>query len=174
VEAVATCFNPARLVGNELLPARLADARRVLPAETRLIGGDASRLECGTFDIVYQSTVFSSILNDAFQMKLAKRMWKMARPGGGVLWYDFCYDNPKNPDVRGVSMRRICELFPESSPVMRRVTLAPPISRFVTRFSTRFYPMLNALPFLRTHALCWIPKPHPSCQHLLGKEPFDE
>lgn len=161
-------FDPANLVGNELLPARLADARRVLPAEVRLFAGDACRLDCGKFDIVYQSTVFSSILDDAFQRKLADRMWTMTRPGGGVLWYDLCYDNPHNPDVRGLSLRRVRELFPASKPVMRRVTLAPPISRLVTRFSTRLYPLFNALPMLRSHALCWMPKPR-----LDGKEASD-
>lgn len=151
-------FDPAHLVGNELLPASLDTARRRLPRELELIGGDASELDCGVFDVVYQSTVFSSILDDDFQHKLARRMWAMTRPGGAVLWYDFCYDNPKNPDVRGVPVRRIRELFPESAPMIRRVTLAPPISRAATRVSPRFYSLLNALPFLRTHVLCWIPK----------------
>lgn len=151
-------FDPANLVGNDLLPARVAVARRRLPEELTLTEGDASILDCGQFDIVYQSTVFSSILDGDFQMKLASHMWNMTRPGGAVLWYDFCYNNPANPHVRGVPMRRIRQLFPESKPVMKRVTLAPPISRAVTRYSHRFYPLLNALPLLRTHALCWIPK----------------
>ena len=159
-------FDPANLVGNELLPASLETARRRLPQELALIGGDASELDCGVFDIVYQSTVFSSILDDGFQHKLARRMWAMTRPGGAVLWYDFCYDNPNNPDVRGVPVRRVRSLFPESVPVIRRVTLAPPISRMVTRVSPRFHSLLNALPFLRTHALCWIPKGNPA-----GKRP---
>ena len=153
-------FDPAHLVGNELLPASLETARRRLPREVELIGGDASELRCGQFDIVYQSTVFSSILDDGFQRKLARRMWDMTRPGGAVLWYDFCYDNPNNPNVRGVSVRRIRALFPESEPVVRRVTLAPPVSRLATRIAPGLYSILNALPFLRTHALCWIPKRH--------------
>jgi hypothetical protein len=103
--------------------------------------------------------VFSTILDEAFRVKLANHMWNMTKPGGGVLWYDLCFNNPKNPNIRGIPMRRIRELFPESAPVMRRVTLAPPISRAVTRYSTRLHSMLNALPLLRTHALCWIPKP---------------
>lgn len=151
-------FDPAHLVGNELLPASLETARRRLPQELRLIGGDASGLQCGPFDIVYQSTVFSSILDDGFQHKLAQRMWEMVRPGGAVLWYDFCYDNPNNPNVRGVPVRRIRELFPESVPVVRRVTLAPPLARTAVRIAPALYSILNALPLLRTHALCWIPK----------------
>jgi len=152
-------FDPANLVGNELQPERLAAARRRLPQELALIGGDACELDCEGFDIVYQSTVFSSILDDAFQERLAAHMWKMVKPGGGVLWYDFCYDNPRNPDVRGVPVRRVRALFPHARIVVRRVTLAPPLSRAVTRVAAGLYSVFNSLPFLRTHALCWIPKP---------------
>lgn len=151
-------FDPVRLAGNELLPERLADARRRLPAEVRLFAGDASALDCGPFDIVYQSTVFSSILDEAFRVRLAARMWQMTKPGGGVLWYDFCYDNPNNPNVRGVPARDIRRLFPASSPIVRRVTLAPPIGRFAIRLSPHLYSALSTIPLLRTHALCWIPK----------------
>jgi hypothetical protein len=24
-------------------------------------------------------------------------MWALTKPGGGILWYDFVYDNPRNP-----------------------------------------------------------------------------
>jgi SAM-dependent methyltransferase len=151
-------FDPARLTGNELLPERLDIARSRLPERIRLIGGDASELDCGMFDIVYQSTVLSSILDEALQAKLARRMWEMTKPDGGVLWYDFRYDNPRNPDVRGVSLRRLRDLFPESKPIVRRVTLAPPISRAIGRFAPSLYPIFHAMPMLRTHLLCWIPK----------------
>jgi SAM-dependent methyltransferase len=151
-------FDPANLVGNELLPDRLAIARRRLPERIRLIGGDASALDCGTFDIVFQSTVLSSILDNALQVTLARRMWEMTMPGGGVLWYDPCYGNPRNPDVRGVPLRRVAELFPHAKPIVRRVTLAPPIARAIGRLAPALYPICNALPMLRTHLLCWIPK----------------
>lgn len=153
-------FRPENLVGNELLEERALAARHCLPAATQILVGDASELppECGTFDVVFQSTVFSSLLDDAFQEKLARRMWEMVRPGGGVLWYDFTYDNPRNPDVRGVPVRRIRALFPEGEMRVWRLTLAPPISRCVTAIHPALYTLLNALPFLRTHVLCWIRK----------------
>lgn len=152
-------FDPANLVGNELLDARLIQARKRLPLATRVIAGDASTLDCGSFDIVYQSTVFSSILDRDLQERLAARMWEMTRPGGAILWYDFCYNNPRNADVRGVPPQRIRELFPLGEPQLQRITLAPPLARWVSRLSTRAYPVLSAVPFLCTHALCWIPKP---------------
>ena len=85
-------------------------------------------------------------------------MWSWLKPGGGVLWYDFTYNNPNNPDVRGMPVRRVHELFPHGRFIVRRVTLAPPISRRVCRIHPALYAVLNALPILRTHVLCWIEK----------------
>ena len=161
LELASLGFDAGRLVGNELLPERAAAARRQLPAATALHEGDASKLpfEAGSFDLVYQSTVFSSLLDDGFQQRLADAMWRWARPGGGVLWYDFTWDNPRNPDVRGMPLKRVRALFPHGRIDARRVTLAPPISRRVCHISPSAYSVFNALPFLRTHLLCWVAKP---------------
>jgi SAM-dependent methyltransferase len=154
-------FAPENLQGIELLPERAAGARAKLPAATRLHEGDASRapIDRGSQDLVFQSVVFSSLLDDDFQHALAASMWTWLRPGGAVLWYDFFVDNPSNPDVRGVRPARIRTLFPEGRITARRVTLAPPISRRACRVHPAAYPLLNALPFLRTHLLAWIEKP---------------
>jgi hypothetical protein len=112
-------------------------------------------VEDASFDIVFQSTVFSSILDGAFQQRLAKRMWEWVKPGGGILWYDFIYNNPRNPDVRGVTVASIKKLFPEGRLRVRRITLAPPIARRVPACTLS---LLNLFPFLRTHVMCWIEK----------------
>jgi len=152
---------PERMVGNELLPDRFEGVRKTLPNGIRLYPGDASVLpfEPSSFDIVYQSTVFSSILDNDLQRRLADAMWRWVRPGGGVLWYDFTFNNPNNPDVRGIPLKRIRELFPHGRIDARRVTLAPPIARRVARLSPMLYHMLNTIPLLRTHVLCFIRKP---------------
>jgi hypothetical protein len=80
------------------------------------------------------------------------------KPGGGVLWYDFTVDNPRNRDVRGVPLRRVQALFPQARVQAQRVTLAPPIARAVSRLHPSLYTVFNALPPLRTHLLCWIAK----------------
>ena len=153
--------SPERLRGNELLPERAAAARRRLPAATVLLPGDALQIEqpAASCDLVVQHTVFSSILDDAFQQRLADRMWSWLRPGGAVLWYDFTYDNPRNPDVRGVPLQRVRALFPQARIDTRRVTLAPPIARRVVRLHPAAWRVCNALPLLRTHVLAWIAQP---------------
>ena len=153
-------FLPENLVGCELQGERIKTARSVLPAAVRLIHSAAqdADVEAASFDIVFQSLVFSSILSDEVRASVAASMWRAARPGGGVLWYDFTVDNPKNPDVRGVPLDEVRRLFPAAPVVARKVTLAPPLSRRATRIHPVLYGVLNLLPVLRTHVLAWAPK----------------
>ena len=163
LELLRLGFAPQHLAGIELLPDRHAQARQVLPAATTLSCGDASTaaIAPASQDFVLQSTVFSSLLDDAFQQRLAAAMWAWLKPGGAVIWYDFTYDNPRNADVRGVPMSRVRALFPQAHIVHRRVTLAPPLARRVCRWHPGLYGVFNALPLLRTHVLAWIAKPAP-------------
>jgi SAM-dependent methyltransferase len=163
VEFLRMGFRPELLKGIELMPSSLDQARRVLPPTVQLFQGDASAFHTESLppssqDIVYQATVFSSLLTDEFQRRLAQAMWSWIRPGGGVLWYDFTVNNPRNSDVRGVAVRRIRQLFPEGTVRARRITLAPPIARLVCRAHPMLYPLFNTCIWLRTHVLVWIPK----------------
>ncbi len=161
LELLRLGFAPEHLQGLELLPERHARARHVLPQATRVWLGDASAapVEPASQDLVLQSTVFSSLLDDAFQQRLADTIWCWLKPGGGVLWYDFTVDNPRNADVRGVPLGRVRSLFPQGRLQHARVTLAPPIARAVTRLHPALYTLFNTVPLLRTHALAWITKP---------------
>lgn len=153
-------FRPEHLAGIELLPERHAEARALLPEALALHLGDAcaAPIADASCDLVFQATVFSSLLDDAFQQRLATAMWRWVKPGGAVLWYDFTVNNPRNRDVRGVSLQRVRTLFPEGRIKAQRVTLAPPLARPACRVWPGLYPVLNALPLLRTHVLAWIEK----------------
>lgn len=161
LELLQLGFSAPRLQGSELLAERAAAARARLPAATAVHAGDAMQLPlpAASLDIVYQSTVFSSLLDDGFQQRLAAAMWQWLRPGGAVLWYDFSFDNPRNPDVRGVPMSRVRQLFPGARIIWRRVTLAPPLARPAARIHPMLWTCLNTVPWLRTHRLAWIEKP---------------
>ena len=155
-------FNPENVYGCDLLVERLDQARQQLPRQVTLLHANALEIQLpeSSFDVVFQSTVFSSILNNEFKSALANRMWELVRPGGGVLWYDFIYNNPRNPDVRGVRVKEVLRLFPHSSnPLIWRLTLLPPLARLVDAISPLLYDIFSLLPFLRSHILVWIPKP---------------
>ena len=160
LELLRLGFMPERLTAIELLPERCAQARQVLPAALILIEGDALQADvpAASQDIVFVSTVFSSLLDVTFQERLADTMWRWLKPGGAVLWYDFTVNNPRNPDVRGVPLSRVRELFPQARIAARRVTLAPPLARAVCSLHPSLYTLFNALPLLRTHLLVWAEK----------------
>jgi SAM-dependent methyltransferase len=161
LEMLRLGFAPQNLQGMELLPERHAHARATLPAATEVWLGDAAMapIEVGSLDLVLQSTVFTSLLDEAFQQHLADTMWRWLKPGGAVLWYDFTFNNPRNADVRGVPLARVQALFPQGQIVHRRVTLAPPLARAVCRVHPALYGVFNTVPWLRTHLLAWVGKP---------------
>jgi SAM-dependent methyltransferase len=150
-----------RLTGLELLPERAAAARAALPSAVRVVEGDALQADIAPASqhAVLAFTVFSSLLDDGFQQRLAAAMWRWTAPGGGVLVYDFTVDNPRNRDVRGVPPARWRTLFPQGTPHARRLTLAPPVARALEHRAPALLPLLEALPPLRTHLLAWITKP---------------
>ena len=110
---IALGADPHRIVGNELLDERLEIAARRLPSAVRLHLGDGARLpdSYGSFDLIMQFVVFSSILDDPLLSSLASRIWNMLRPGGIILSYDMAVGNPFNPDVRGVPLRKLKDAF---------------------------------------------------------------
>ena len=142
------------LHGIELDPGRLQRAKERLPSAD-LQTGDARHLPWAdnSFDLVSHFTVFSSILNDSVRKQIAAEMLRVAKPGGVVLWFDFRINNPRNPNVRGVTAREIRELFPDCDIRLRSVTLAPPLARAVVPVSWIAGLLLEKLPVLRTHYL---------------------
>lgn len=161
LELLRLGFAADRLCGIELLAERHASAQACLPSDVLLLNADAAQADIAeaSQDLVLQSTVFSSLLDDAFQQRLADAMWRWLRPGGAVVWYDFTVNNPRNRDVRGVPVERMRALFPHAHFETRRLTLAPPIARAVCRLHPALYTVFNLLPPLRTHVLAWIAKP---------------
>ena len=145
------------IYANELLDDRIIQLKENFPI-IKIYEGDGRKIlldKESTFDIVFQSTVFTSILNDSVKKELAKKMWSLLKPNGIILWYDFIYDNPQNKDVKGIKTSEISELFPESTKIsFKKVTLAP----FIGRKIRKLYPFVNILPILRTHIIAVIQK----------------
>ncbi len=147
---------PANLSGIDLMAPRIEQARRLHPginwdidSAHELPYADAS------FDLVMSFVVFSSILDESLRQKIADEMWRVRKPGGLILVYDFVYSNPGNAAVVGISQRMVKQLFHRSGVRydFRRLTLAPPVSRLV---APRAYWLANTLELCRilnTHML---------------------
>lgn len=144
------------IVVNELLDDRVVALKNNFP-ELEIHPGNVLEANFNQqFDIVFQSTVFTSILDKTLKQQIANKMLELVKPNGIILWYDFIYDNPSNKDVKGVSKQEIRQLFAKASKItIKKVTLAPPIGRRVWKL----YGLLNGLfPFLRSHVVAVIEK----------------
>jgi SAM-dependent methyltransferase len=151
---------PENITGLDLLPDRVAEARLLSPSSMRIDCGSAAELPYpdGSFDLVLQATVFTSILDRDLQRRIANEMLRVLREGGAVLWYDYHVDNPRNKDVRGVRRREIASLFPGCRLDLRRVTLAPPIARRLAPRAWLACEILARIPPLCTHTVGLIRK----------------
>lgn len=152
--AIYESFDAKRvnLAGIELHAGHAEETRQKFPtADIR--AGDATRLPWndGQFDIVFQSLMFTSILDDQMKQAIAREMVRVCKPGGAILWYDFNVNNPNNPHVRGVKRREIAALFPDCTIRLRRLTLAPPIVRRLAGVSWLGCELLEKLSLLNTH-----------------------
>jgi ubiquinone/menaquinone biosynthesis C-methylase UbiE len=144
----------SHLVGIDLLPERVEAAQRAFPNIAFHVG-NAEHLPFPdrSFDLIVAYTVFSSILDPAMAANVASEIRRVMRPGGGLLWYDFRYKSPANPNVRGVSGARVRMLFPDLKGQLTAVTLVPPLARRLGVLTPVAYPMLALLPPLRSHLL---------------------
>jgi ubiquinone/menaquinone biosynthesis C-methylase UbiE len=151
---------PENITGIDLLVDRVAEARYLCPEAVRIVYGNAVELACpdATFDLVVQSTVFTSILDTSMKQQIASEMLRVVKDDGHILWYDYHVNNPWNPDVRGVKRREIFQLFPGCRITLQRITLAPPLVRLLAPYSWLACYVLGKMPWLCTHYLGLISK----------------
>ena len=152
---VAWGARPENVSGIDVLAERIEEARHSCPAGMQLMVQNAAvmSLPDGGFDLVLQSTVFTSILDAHIRVRVAGEMLRVLSPKGMILWYDFCVDNPFNPNVRGVGTTEITQLFPNCRIELEKLTLAPPLGRPLARISQSAYSALSKINMLCTHYL---------------------
>ena len=146
---------PQNILGVDLLTDRVAIARQRCPESVRIECGSATTLGFpdGSFDLVFQSTVFSSVLDPSIRQQIASEMLRVVKPDGALLWYDFYVNNPRNHDVQGMKTREIFRLFPDCRVDFRRITLAPPLARFLAPYSLLTCYLLERLKVFNTFYL---------------------
>jgi len=164
--------SPEMVHGIDLLADRIADARRLCPAEMTLRCGNAAQLDYpdGRFDLVWQSMLFTSVLDADLRRTIAREMVRVLRPGGLILWYDYHVNNPRNRDVRGVPRREIQQLFRDCDLELERLTLAAPLARWLASRSHIGMGIARAVPWLTTHYLGVIRPRHHSLHHAAASD----
>lgn len=150
---------PENLYGIDLLPERIEEAKKLYPGMS-FICRNAEKLPCPDefFDIITQSTVFTSILNLGMKKEIASEMVRVLKPNGVIIWHDYRFNNPFNPNVKAIRRREIMNLFPDCQFDFKLINLNPFIARPLARFSWRLCEALEKLSILRTHWLVAIKK----------------
>lgn len=106
-----------------------------------------------SFDIVLQSTLFTSILDPDLKKAVAQEMTRVVKNTGVILWYDFFCNNPWNPNVRGITKKELKELFPNFSITLNKITLAAPLARWLAPKSRLACYLLEQMKLFNTHYL---------------------
>ena len=104
---------PENTFGIDLIPERILEARTLCPQGISIEAGNAAEINFPdkTFDLVFQSTVFTSVLDYQIKASIALEMLRVAKPDGIIFWYDFSVNNPLNKNVKGVRLREMRRLF---------------------------------------------------------------
>jgi len=160
----------AALCGIDLLQERVEALQRAAPyLELRCGGADTIPWPDASFDLIHRSMLFSSIREESLRRMIASEMGRVTRPHGHLLWYDFVW-NPTNRATVGMPLKRVMSHFPGWALVgRRRVTVAPPIARALSRLPERLITALEACRFLNLFELVLLRKPGP--QNFISANP---
>jgi ubiquinone/menaquinone biosynthesis C-methylase UbiE len=154
---------PENLFGVDLLPDRIESAQRGSPHfDFRCADAQHLPFDDASFDLVSQFVMFDTILEAPVRKNVAREMVRVLRPNGVIIWYDFRFNNPRNPDTRRVGKREILNLFPDCSVELRATTLAPPITRLLAARAWLVAGLLEKIPLLCTHYIGIIRKSRPA------------
>jgi ubiquinone/menaquinone biosynthesis C-methylase UbiE len=152
-------FEPSNLFGVDIQEDRILEAKATNP----LVNFECADATCmafpnDTFDIAMESMIFLQLTDDDFARRIASEMIRVTKPGGILLVSDWRYSKPGSHEFKGVSRRRIGDLYQVGTrtQVARtfRGPLVPPIGRFLSEYLSPLYFLIHALfPFSAGHTV---------------------
>jgi SAM-dependent methyltransferase len=120
---------------------------------------DRMPFEDASFDVVLASALFSSLPSDRLEEAASEEITRLLKPAGWLVWYDLRYRNPMNPAVHGITRQRLNDLFPGWPSELRTTSLLPPLARRLGPATPWAYPLLERVPFLRSHVIGRLQRP---------------
>jgi ubiquinone/menaquinone biosynthesis C-methylase UbiE len=152
--------SPNNITGVDIRPDALSTAVQLCPQGVTIqcMNGSTLDFQDESFDLVLQSLVFTSILDERVRHHIAQEMLRVVKKSGLIIWYDFHVDNPWNASVRGVRKAEIRRLFPNCHIELQRVSLVLPLVKSLAPWSWFACYLLSRLRVLNTHYLGVIQK----------------
>lgn len=146
--------------GVDILEDKIETAKTSLPSMNfACCSAENIPFEKGAFDLVTTFTCLSSVLDGNIRESICRQAMEMLRSGGWILIYDFYVNNPYNSDVKSVKLSELKSYFPGCTFYSKKLTLLPPLSRVLAKYSIALCTLLGKIPLLRTHRLTMLQKP---------------
>lgn len=145
--------------GIDIRQNRLKDCKKIFP-KSKINYMDARKLnfDDNSFDVITVFTFFSSLLNENYQNEVSSELIRVLKPKGIIVYYDFRYDNPFNPNVIGINKNKLMCFFKNMSIDINLITLIPPLARSLGVLNRFLYSGLSFFPFLKSHYLAIVQK----------------
>jgi ubiquinone/menaquinone biosynthesis C-methylase UbiE len=137
-------FEPANLFGVDIQEERIRKAKTRNPVATfECVDATCLAFRDDTFDIAMESTMFLQLTDDDVARRIASEMVRVTRPEGALLVSDWRYGKPGSKEFKGVSRKRIEDLYQVGTRTRVvetfRGPLIPPVGRFLSKYLPSCY-----------------------------------
>lgn len=148
-------LDPNRIYGVDILDERIRDGQKRFP-NVHFLRADAAHMPAfanDTFDLVYESTMFLQMKDEHLCHAIANEMLRVVKPKGFIVLTDWRYSKPFNSEYKGLSKRRIRQLFEVGTKAKLVRTypgaLLPPLGRFLSKYApSTYFIFRGCFPFL--------------------------
>lgn len=153
-------FRPEALIATDLNERSVRSARAKY-RWLRALAGDGTKLPFRdeAFDVVYQSTMISSVLDASRRVAILKEAGRVLRSGGVFISYDMRYPNPWNRHTRPLGLAELRNAFAGWILSTESLTGIPQIIRPLSKVSLPLCRLVEAVPIFRSHLLAFARKP---------------
>jgi len=153
LQLLACEFHPNQLYGIDIIPERIEKGKSLFP-NMHLTCDDATNMkyESCYFDMVMESTMFVSLIDNKASVEIAAEMLRVTKPKGYIMLIDWRYDFGR-PGYNALSQKRTKDLFGVGTKTkvhcVKNGALLPPIGRFLSAHASPLYFLVQkTLPFL--------------------------
>jgi len=149
---------PGRCVGVDRDPYAAQAARHRTPASFAAADAGALPFHDGTFDVVAQSLLFSSLPPGEARRRAAAEVARVLADDGVLIWYDFV-ESAKEGLPRGLELADVAELFPGWTMRPHKFGLRFRWALFLVNKSLALAHALASLGLARSHYIILLRKP---------------
>lgn len=159
-------YLPENITGIEIQKELVGNAQSLYPS-INFMHADASKIDIEdcSFDIVAESTMFATLVDDEVSSKIASEMLRVCKPGGYILLADWRTPKPGDLSYKALTRSRLSALFKLGNETfllgVYRGSLVPPVGRFLSAYFPSLYFMVASLfPFLVGEVVYLLQKQH--------------